>query len=539
MLLLILLIVWSAYGDISFYNTNNNNTISIIASNSLLLWNYDFSFSNVTVINLQIDQSVFNYCDLEQYTEIGLSNLLVEYYNNITLVNTQWVAFNPIAGMTPCELSIFDLHTAYVLTWDNTLAPYIKRLGAIGFIDTYPVAEIYPLQYIDGCYGKTNILGLDAGDIFGVSILYDDYDDFYSSLNSTPMVLLSISTTHNTQIESYIYPLSFYYYFFRIVNACSFLFCVFTMYYIFRTWKLYTVSQNRRKKTTTTKSKSSSPSRGLNYSGIALIFGFLGTVSRAIIALDPLSTYGIIYNGLNTVSYSLSLTLHTATSFASIIVWLDLIRAVKSSINMRFETIFLTQNIYIRVFFIILIISLVVFDAVNNLLLNNFGINLIPLFILNERSDVFPESLLLFILVLIQFSVALQMFCVRRKLVGNRIAVAAGHDTKYVKLINSATTNTTTTTTMTTTTVPRSNNNTTSLAVSNKIVRIGYLMVLSGTLSTIVIILIYEFENVFMVNLNNDANYKFFALYVWYVYVLQACCLVEIKAIRMCVTPQT
>ena len=73
----LLFLCCSCFGDL-IYPTNfdplslaPNNYITI-ASYPLLRFNWQFKSTNLTVVDLQWDQSVFDYCDIKQYNEKGI-----------------------------------------------------------------------------------------------------------------------------------------------------------------------------------------------------------------------------------------------------------------------------------------------------------------------------------------------------------------------------------------------------------------------------------------------------------------------------------
>ena len=56
-------------------------SLETIKAYSILPWNYHFNVSNVTIIDLTYNSSIFNYCDLGSFTKEGVFPLLNTIYN--------------------------------------------------------------------------------------------------------------------------------------------------------------------------------------------------------------------------------------------------------------------------------------------------------------------------------------------------------------------------------------------------------------------------------------------------------------------------
>lgn len=125
-----------------FFPTDDTDMTQVksIPSYSMLNWNKNFFAENLVVLELQptlddgsYDFSLFDWCDLDQYTPSGILPLLNA--NNITQFDLdnglEWagIFISSVQASCPNQLS---LSTAYTLNWDERIAIYIQRAGAKG-----------------------------------------------------------------------------------------------------------------------------------------------------------------------------------------------------------------------------------------------------------------------------------------------------------------------------------------------------------------------------------------------------------------------
>jgi hypothetical protein len=100
-----------------------------------IAWLTDIKLSNITLVNLVRDRALFDYCDLTQYTPLGVAALLDAHQ---VKNNTQWAATlmwrDPVEDMARlCSQSV-NLHDSYLLFYNQITAFYIQRAGAAAII---------------------------------------------------------------------------------------------------------------------------------------------------------------------------------------------------------------------------------------------------------------------------------------------------------------------------------------------------------------------------------------------------------------------
>ncbi len=55
-----------------------------------IIWQTEIDEANFTLVNLALDRSLFDYCDLSRYTPQGIAPLLAAH--GVTTNNTRWAA---------------------------------------------------------------------------------------------------------------------------------------------------------------------------------------------------------------------------------------------------------------------------------------------------------------------------------------------------------------------------------------------------------------------------------------------------------------
>lgn len=58
--------------NVSYRSLEKNGTVIESPTYSMFLWYYHFNKTNIPVVDLQANQSLFNYCDLNAYTRDGV-----------------------------------------------------------------------------------------------------------------------------------------------------------------------------------------------------------------------------------------------------------------------------------------------------------------------------------------------------------------------------------------------------------------------------------------------------------------------------------
>ncbi len=86
--------------------------------------------NNITIVNLQYDRTVFDYCDVNKYTSEGVAPLLQKYGVN---PNDPWIGFF-FSPILTCKISIND----YVrMNWAHAGILFSQRAGITVLVDIY------------------------------------------------------------------------------------------------------------------------------------------------------------------------------------------------------------------------------------------------------------------------------------------------------------------------------------------------------------------------------------------------------------------
>jgi hypothetical protein len=105
---------------------------------------------NVTgaVVNLLLDRSIFDYCDVDRYSKDSVLPLLAahEIQLNDTDLHDGWIAYLPTNNITIATIcpKTADWYPSLALTWPQVLASRLQDLGAVGYImqsDTLSLTE--------------------------------------------------------------------------------------------------------------------------------------------------------------------------------------------------------------------------------------------------------------------------------------------------------------------------------------------------------------------------------------------------------------
>ena len=96
---------------------------------SYLPWNRDFTVSNVALVDIYNNVSVFNYCDVNEYTQPGVERLLQAHH---VPLNQSWVAVVSKYNIVPECLDMnkdLSREEQYILYYPKRHVRYIQRTG--------------------------------------------------------------------------------------------------------------------------------------------------------------------------------------------------------------------------------------------------------------------------------------------------------------------------------------------------------------------------------------------------------------------------
>ncbi len=104
---------------------------------STLKYREDFNISGASLVNLQIDRSVFDYCSLASYTLAGVQPLLDMYKVNTSAPNATWVAFyNEYSITDNCKDKASE---NFDLFWVQRMVKLVQQLGATAQLVSYTI----------------------------------------------------------------------------------------------------------------------------------------------------------------------------------------------------------------------------------------------------------------------------------------------------------------------------------------------------------------------------------------------------------------
>ena len=112
-----------------------DETTGLIQSNrssvfyNLLPWNRDFTASNVALVDITYNVSVFNYCVVNESTQPGVERLLQAHH---VPLNQSWVAVVPKYNIVPDCMNIkkdLSREERYVLFMTKRYVKYIQNTG--------------------------------------------------------------------------------------------------------------------------------------------------------------------------------------------------------------------------------------------------------------------------------------------------------------------------------------------------------------------------------------------------------------------------
>ena len=356
--------------------TTESGDISVPAY-PLLRWNLHFDYNNLTVVHLQSNPELFDYCDLSQYTEEGVAPLL-EYYNVTN--NIKWIAFFETGYY--CD----DLQAKYVNYWTDAIAGFIQQTGATGFIDLYysdyPHFTLTNIDYVDKKLGQS--FGLDSNKIFG-AVITEQIDEFVASYEQhvsegIPFVV-SINDSRNELVEAWFQPIYGFYYFVRIMPAIEVLICFICLLYCLDGLKQL--------------------QQYSSYIGISLIFATLGTIFRLILSIDAYAFFGILPNSVITIFGSFSYSFHAATVIPAISVWIYMVLYELHDSGYKYN------SILVKVMYILLALTYIILDAYNTVLNYIFGY-MSPSY-MESLVDIplFIEGLVLLLVIIVEIGVVI------------------------------------------------------------------------------------------------------------------------------------
>ena len=129
MLIAVWLVISLAVTSANIVYPVRDETTGLIQSNrssvfyNTLPWNREYTASNVALVDITYNVSVFNYCDVNEYTQPGVERLLKAHH---VPLNQSWVAVVSMPYIVPeCMDMNKDLsrEEQYILNWPKR---YVK-----------------------------------------------------------------------------------------------------------------------------------------------------------------------------------------------------------------------------------------------------------------------------------------------------------------------------------------------------------------------------------------------------------------------------
>ncbi len=334
-------------------------------------WNYHFNLTDVAFVDLQYNQTMFDWCDLDSYTKEGVRPIL-EFHNiNVEAVNNgslKWVASFATNVQLYCDPALSNEMDNYIFSWYSAIGVYLQNTGLVGIVDNWYAPAHYLLWTTRGVDKATGTVssslfwGIKKSPkefigqklhIYGGLLSRDDWGSMYAeyeaSLEAGNPFMISMSDTENP-LEGYVTPGHTLYYTHRIMVATTVLLVVACTYHALRCLVNYVRNYKW----------------GFNYSLMCLLFAILGNVFRFIVVIDPESMLGITTIDDSVLAASLSDSCHVFSSLASLIVRLDLLLTIvhinQGDSYRSFAAI--SQSVAVRVLFLLTLFVAGAFDLV-------------------------------------------------------------------------------------------------------------------------------------------------------------------------------
>jgi hypothetical protein len=337
----------------------------------------------VALVDLQMDQNVFDWCDLNSYSPAGVKAILEAHHINQTMIDNglHWVAINPAASYCD-DFDYTDLALNYIMSYDSTLAPFNQRTGAIGVISSDEVPSVWQYTSMGGVNMRTGLVSqslftfrrdnfkdLESAlvgtsvTIFGALVSYsNDGGDFNKLVeavgtsrdNNVTFMVSHMEDDPDTINDGYVNPSSPFYYYHRIAVALACTLCAVAIIHNLQVFHILLLSQ----------------SAGLFYY-TSLTFSLLGTVARFMVVLDPFSLLGYVTYEWYYIAVSLTFSLQVFSSAASLMVWFSVLNTVSHAAKSiaRMTKVFHT-NIVVKISFFALIVLLGVADMYSTYVTN-------------------------------------------------------------------------------------------------------------------------------------------------------------------------
>jgi hypothetical protein len=105
---------------------NGTEEVIPVHVKAMLLWRDQVDVSNVTLVSLNRDKKLFDYCDLQSYSKEGVEGLLAAH--NVT--SKTWVATLTLNLASTCQLQTY--HEIFVFNYPHVFSAYIEKTGALG-----------------------------------------------------------------------------------------------------------------------------------------------------------------------------------------------------------------------------------------------------------------------------------------------------------------------------------------------------------------------------------------------------------------------
>jgi hypothetical protein len=276
------------------------------------------------IINLSLDRSVFDFCDLTQYTVEGVLPLL-KAHGNLTSINNEngerttsrWAAAQLFKDRSRslshlCSGST-SWHYSYVLYNDQLLVSYIQNAGGIGLItskESNVPQKYWSFDEMDKTantvFGKKlNSFAIGIENQIAVDFLVDLFDRSLVGSSPTPVVASSLTEDYNNMDEA----IDNYFSLFRI---CGYILCplaMFCMYYSINvTRRYYEINGGRLR---------------VNYCTFSLMMTIMANTVRIVRAVDVLGYQGLIPFFYARPFYTFPNTIGLCSSLATLFFWIE------------------------------------------------------------------------------------------------------------------------------------------------------------------------------------------------------------------------
>jgi hypothetical protein len=292
-------------------------------TNSDLEWIIDWYTENVTLVDFTRNRTLFDYCDLTQYTAEGIAPLLQASFHH---PGSRWIAYTSKYRDLATDCPSESWADSYTLYWMNMLSGFIQSTGATGLIQartSITPAKFFQLPGLDKAAHKVFDVVIEDSFLAAVLENNSDRDTVQKLLDESliekrPLVVESISLDFNI-LDNAVYNGGSLFRILGIVAPIFSLICLVDSVLAF-------VEFNKRHHNNAVR----------NYYCITgLILSNVGNALRVVKNIDALGLLGLFPAMVGRSLYTVTLPITISSNLSSYYFWVDLIIIITHSMRLQ------------------------------------------------------------------------------------------------------------------------------------------------------------------------------------------------------------